>query len=227
MRVLITGSTGFLGSGIARACVGSGFEVLAIRRPSSSLARLDGIVEHIRFFDNTEQGIDDALSCAGGCDSIIHSATSYGRQGESATTLLETNTLFPLILLQKAETYRVKQFINIDTALDSDVNAYALSKRQFSDWGYCKPTRVWGGHISRLTDHKCDKKNCTNTVVPPTGRPYHREPLGGNHMSVTREMKYKVPEALIRYLVNELDPTEISKISLGLSNFRLVTGTEV
>ena len=136
MRVLITGSTGFLGSAIARACVSSGFEVLAIRRPNSSLARLDGIVEHIRFFDNTEQGIDDALSCAGGCDSIIHTATSYGRQGESATTLLETNTLFPLSLLQKAETYRIKMFINIDTALDSNVNAYALSKRQFSDWGH-------------------------------------------------------------------------------------------
>ncbi len=46
-------------------------------------------------------------------------------------------------------------------------------------------------------------------------------------MRVTRELKYRVPEALIRYLVNELDPTEISEISLGLSNFRLVTGTQV
>ena len=46
-------------------------------------------------------------------------------------------------------------------------------------------------------------------------------------MRVTRELKYRVPEALIRYLVNEPDPTEISEISLGLSNFRLVTGTQV
>ena len=46
---------------------------------------------------------------------------------------------------------------------------------QFSDWGYCKPTRVWGGHISQLTNHKCVKGNCANVVVPPTGRPFHRE----------------------------------------------------
>ena len=64
-----------------------------------------------------------------------------------------------------------------------------------------------GEHISQLTDHKCVRQNCANAVVPTTGRPYHRELLGGNNMRVTRELKYRVPEALIRYLVNEPDPT--------------------
>lgn len=136
MRVLITGSTGFLGSVIARACVAAGIEVSAILRPNSSLARLDGIVERITFHDNTEVGIHDALNCAGGCDSIIHAATCYGRQGETWTTVLESNSLFPLRILEKALTLGVSQFINIDTVLDSRINAYALSKRQFSDWGH-------------------------------------------------------------------------------------------
>lgn len=135
MRVLITGITGFLGSEIARACVAAGLKINAIRRPSSSLARLDGIIEHISFYDNTKEGIHYALNSADGCEAIIHAATCYGRQGEEWTTLVETNNLFPLCILEVAEATGVKCFINIDTVLDSRINAYALSKRQFSEWG--------------------------------------------------------------------------------------------
>lgn len=135
MRVLITGATGFLGSAVAHACVLAGIEVSAIRRPHSDLTRLDGIVERIAFHDNTEEGIQASLDCPGGCDAVVHAATCYGRQGETWSTLLETNTIFPLRILEKALTLGVGLFINIDTVLDSRINAYALSKRQFADWG--------------------------------------------------------------------------------------------
>ena len=140
MRILITGATGFLGSAIAHACVASGIEVSAIRRPHSNLTRLSGIVERITFHDNTDAGVAAALNCQGGCDAVIHAATCYGRNGETNATLLETNTNFPLIILEKSLDLGTSLFINIDTVLSAQINAYALSKRQFADWGHmlCK-----------------------------------------------------------------------------------------
>lgn len=133
MRVLITGATGFLGSAIARLCVTAEMEVSAIRRTGSNLARLDGVAERIAFFDNTDAGIAAALDHP--YDAVVHAATCYGRQGESWPTLLETNTLFPLRILEKVVGRDPFVFVNIDTVLDAHTNAYAMSKRQFADWG--------------------------------------------------------------------------------------------
>lgn len=135
MRVLITGVTGFLGSAVARACVAAGHEVRAFRRPSSQLTRLAGIVEHIAFYDTSDAGIDAALDSIRGCDAVIHTATCYGRQGESMSALLETNAIFPLRILEKVSTQDGGLFLNFDTVLDPRINAYSLSKRQFADWG--------------------------------------------------------------------------------------------
>ena len=47
MRVLVTGSTGFLGSQLCRALVQRGDQVVAFHRPSSWLRGLEGLpVEH-------------------------------------------------------------------------------------------------------------------------------------------------------------------------------------
>lgn len=135
MQVLITGATGFLGSAVARACVAAGIKVSAIRRTHSSLDRLNGIIDHIAFYENTEEGVDAAFDHANGIDAVVHTATCYGRQGESWRTLLETNVVFPLCILEKASSLGIGLFLNIDTVLDCQTNAYALSKRQFSDWG--------------------------------------------------------------------------------------------
>lgn len=135
VRVLITGATGFLGSAVACACLAAGIEVSAIRRPRSNLARLDGIADRIVFYDNTEAGIDAAFDHEGKYDAVMHMATCYGRQGESWSTLLETNAVFPLRILEIALNRGVGLFLNIDTVLDPMINAYALSKRQFIEWG--------------------------------------------------------------------------------------------
>lgn len=133
LRVLITGASGFFGSAIARACVQAGIEVSAIRRADSKLARLEEVIGRIAFFNNSDSGIDSALNRRP--DAIVHTATCYGRSGEPWRLLLETNTMFPLRLLEKAMNSGVGLFINIDTVLDPKTNVYALSKRQFADWG--------------------------------------------------------------------------------------------
>lgn len=134
MRILITGATGFLGSAVVRACITLGFEVRVLRRNTSNLARLEGVIDDIDFYDTSDAGINDALQSCGVSDCVLHAATCYGRQGESMSTLLESNAALPLRILERAAALGMS-FLNIDTVLDPRLNAYSLSKHQFSDWG--------------------------------------------------------------------------------------------
>ena len=93
---------------------------------------------------------------------------------------------------------------------------------QFSDWGYKKPTRMWGGpHIRDLADKLCNPHTCFNCVTQPNGRPAHREKLGGNHIRFTRNQKYRVPSKLVRYLCGFPDPDTIEKVANTLRVMRL------
>ena len=71
----------------------------------------------------------------GKVDTIIHTATCYGRKGESTSEILQANLVFPLNLLNAAIEAGVDLFINTDTVLDKLLNPYALSKGQFAEWG--------------------------------------------------------------------------------------------
>lgn len=70
-------------------------------------------------------------------DSVVHTACAYGRSGESPLTVLDANLRLGVALLQAAMAREGEHtvFINTGTALTPDVNLYALSKNQFSQWG--------------------------------------------------------------------------------------------
>ena len=100
---------------------------------------------------------------------------------------------------------------------------------QFAEWGYQKPTRIWGGeHVKCLEPRLCDLSTCPNVVVRPSGKKGHREPLGGNHMTVTRKEKYRVPAPLIWYLMSEPEDAavqevqaELREVQAGLASMQL------
>ena len=135
MRVLITGATGFLGSRLARALANTGVEVVVLRRYSSRLDRLQDLVDRLEFHATSNEGMVEAFGSEKRCDAIIHAATCYGRANESWDALNEANVSFPLRLLEKSLEHKVGIFLNVDTALNPTVSAYALSKHQFADWG--------------------------------------------------------------------------------------------
>ena len=46
-----------------------------------------------------------------------------------------------------------------------DVPCVDVDYCQFSDWGYQKPTRIWGGeHIWDVESQVCDRKTCPNLM---------------------------------------------------------------
>lgn len=133
MRLLITGGTGFLGSHLVKKLLTENHEVLVLKRKISDLSRLANVSKSISFFD-LENGLEKIFNDKK-IDGIIHLATNYGRHGESAATVFEANTHFPIKLLNHAVEAKVNFFINTDTSLDKFLNPYSLSKRQFAEWG--------------------------------------------------------------------------------------------
>lgn len=134
-RILLTGITGFLGSHLAKTLLAVGYEVVALKRKSSSLNRIESSISDIDFFDVEGLDFDQLFSDCGKIDTIIHTATCYGRNDESVSEIFAANTEFPLRLLDAGNRAGVEVFLNTDTILDKYLNLYALSKNQLLQWG--------------------------------------------------------------------------------------------
>lgn len=153
MKILITGGTGFLGSHLARDFSNHGDEVVVLARHGSSLARLHGYEQHIHVVRPDSVARVNELLCVHKPDCIIHTACNYGRAGESILDIVQTNLVFALALLNAAATNGTGSFINTDTTLDRFLNAYALSKKQFSEWGRWFTTQHRIRFINVLLEH--------------------------------------------------------------------------
>ncbi len=134
-RILLTGVSGFLGSHLAKALLADGHEVVALKRKKSSLSRIESIVPDIVFFDIEGLDFDQLFRDCGKINTIIHTATCYGRNNESVSDIFAANTEFPLRLLDAGNRVGVEMFLNTDTILDEYLNLYALSKNQLVQWG--------------------------------------------------------------------------------------------
>ncbi len=143
MRILLTGSTGFLGSALARHWSSRGHELLLLARPSSNTHRIDALLPQTRLARIA--GIEDIPGLFKGFapDAVVHTACSYGRQGETPLGVIDANLRFGTVLLQAAlqATGRQTAFLNTGTVLQPDVSLYALSKTQFSQWGAALATQ--------------------------------------------------------------------------------------
>ena len=78
MRVLVTGSTGFLGGQLCRALCARGHDVVAFHRPTSPTRALDGLpVEHA-LGDLTQP--DTLAAPMQGVEAVFHTAAVLGGQ---------------------------------------------------------------------------------------------------------------------------------------------------
>jgi CDP-paratose synthetase len=139
--VLVTGATGFLGSHLVKALLADGYCVAILKRSFSKTWRIDDVMNQVISFDLDRVSLTDVFTSLKKIDTVIHTATSYGRNGESCTQLLETNVVFPLNLLETAISFNTDTFLNTDTFFNTDtilssyLSTYSLSKKHFQDWG--------------------------------------------------------------------------------------------
>lgn len=141
MRILITGSSGFLGSALVKYWAVRGHELWLLARPSSCLNRLVDLPTSARLVvANTPNEIAKVVR-ESMPDAIVHTACCYGRKGETALDMMYANMCYGVTLLQavlECEYLSGKPptlFLNTGTVLEPGVSLYALSKTQFSAWG--------------------------------------------------------------------------------------------
>ena len=135
MKILLTGATGFLGSHLLQTFFENGHQVTILKRSFSDTWRIKEYLNDISYYDVDSIKLDQPFRDHRKIDAIIHTATSYGRKREKATEVFETNLVFPLRLLEIATFFNTTTFFNTATILYAYLNYYALSKRQFEDWG--------------------------------------------------------------------------------------------
>lgn len=129
--ILVTGATGFLGSHVVRRLAEAGRQVVALKRSTSSLDRLRAVADRVALADADRTPPDALFREHPGIGVVVHTLTCYGRHGETEAAVREANTEYPLRLLAEALEAGVGLFINTDTVLPPDTNAYARSKRDF------------------------------------------------------------------------------------------------
>lgn len=71
---------------------------------------------------------------------------------------------------------------------------------QFSDWGYQKPTRIWGPQkLCGLPNKLCDFKTCNSMVQTYNGGWKHVEKLGGYKVNFGTRLKWRMPYTPVYY----------------------------
>lgn len=133
MTILLSGSTGFLGSYLLKSFIEKGFKVIALKRSSSNLCRIENALSHCIVYDVDAIELNTIFEMHP-IDAVINTVTNYGRSDKKFSSIVRTNLLFGLRLLEESVNHNVQTFINTDTLLDRNINAYALSKSQLVDW---------------------------------------------------------------------------------------------
>lgn len=143
-KILLTGSTGFLGSHLLKSLVND-YEIFAIKRSTSDTSRIRGYIHHknIHFYDVDKQKIEGVFKEIGKIDFVVHTATVY-KHNKEPIDMFESNVKFPLELLQRSfKSNPDIVFINTDSFFNKDEpvrdtqyqKEYTLTKKQFVEWG--------------------------------------------------------------------------------------------
>jgi len=134
-KVLIAGATGFVGSHVSRLLVERGFEVTVLTSGTTTSDRLSSIENKLAWISIPAfPSLAAALASIQNVDAFINCAVSYGRLGESLSTLVETNVVQPLRIVEALASKGLQIFINADTFYPATRDSYASSKGQLRDW---------------------------------------------------------------------------------------------
>ena len=154
MKILLTGATGFLGSALLKKLLEQRHEVIALKRSFSDLHRIKDEINSVKSYDTDKTPIKNVFLENKKIDIVIHTATCYGRKNETAPYIFQSNSYFPLTIIDAASKNGVKTFINTGTMLPlaktGPMHDYVLSKQQFIEWGR------YYSHIIRFINMKLD-----------------------------------------------------------------------
>ena len=140
MKILISGTTGFIGKNISKKLIEAGNEIYAVVRPRTDKTKIDPLIKIFVYNDNINELIDFLKKNE--IEGVLHLASLFLTQhkSEDIPGLLDSNIVFPTLLLEASVKSSVRWFINTGTfwqhfkSLEySPVNLYAATKQAFED----------------------------------------------------------------------------------------------
>lgn len=139
--IVLTGATGFLGSALFAQLLARGDEVVAIKRSTSSVEKIRALLDHPRMhLIDMDREDPAAIFERFQVDTIIHTATEYGRGAAPLYGILDANLILPLRLAELGMQRGVRCFINTDSFFNksghsySNLLNYSLSKKSLLIW---------------------------------------------------------------------------------------------
>lgn len=166
MKILITGGTGYLGRQLIRQLLKEDHEVFCVHRKTSDLSVFQDITSGLYFLENDADRIRSYVNIPGHLpDFVILAACSY-EAGLQEETILESNLLFPLMVLRTLQQAGCKSFLSIGTALPKELNLYALTKRQFDEYGANYAERFSVRFTSILLENYYGPKEPSSRFIP-------------------------------------------------------------
>jgi CDP-paratose synthetase len=133
MRILVTGASGFLGRYVLKKLKEKGYELLIVTRENNVpevRLKADQKIQYISI-----DILEKILKNQKPIDVALHLAALYENNETSISQICKANLNFAVSVLDAALALGIKRFINVGTALPKNINAYSLSKNQFSEWG--------------------------------------------------------------------------------------------
>jgi len=147
---MISGADGFLGNALCRKFCRD-YQVFALVRNTKTLKRIGDLVNQLELVDVNTVDFSRFFS-EHNIKATIHAATNYGHDGSDIVSVVDTNVMLPLKLLQSSSVVKDSIFVNTDTFLSKrpvdhlygHLESYALSKKQIVEWfqSWNGPTKV-------------------------------------------------------------------------------------
>lgn len=137
--VLLTGATGFLGSHLLKGLLEETYRVVILKRTFSDTWRIEHVLDKIRTYSIDKVPLEEVFK-ENKIDAVINAATTYGKKGNGLASIIESNLLLPVKLLELSISYNIPTFINTDSFFNTaDLNykhlaPYSLSKKQLVEW---------------------------------------------------------------------------------------------
>ena len=95
--VLLTSANGFLGSHLLKALLSAGYKVVILKRSTSDIWRIANFLNQVTHYDIDSVPLNNAFEDQR-VDYVIHTVCRYGRNGDSAHEIVETNLMLGLSL---------------------------------------------------------------------------------------------------------------------------------
>ncbi len=130
MRIILLGSTGYLGGRLIQRFVPQGHTLLCAGRDPRRLAELAQRFPQIQTCPLSQ--LDAVLAGQAPFDCMVNTICQYARGASSELAIFQANLFVPLENFLICLRHGVHRFITIGTGLPADFNAYSLSKAQLA-----------------------------------------------------------------------------------------------